>query len=401
MRAPLVCGICAAVIALWWPSAAHAESLASTYARIKGSLALVVAPSGRQFSSGTAFCIQSNSKHSYFITNAHVVGKSKEVAIVVEGNNRAAIGTIVRRNSALDVAIIEVPLPDVPSVSISMEAPAEGTKIAVAGYPASQLAMANQGMGLSPSVHEGSVSALPMRGLFIEYDAHSEHGNSGSPVFNAASGVVYGMETYGYASSGAVNVAIAFSPLAIFLENSHIKLAMAEASVPGDAQPIPESNARSSCLQAWGAMRASMVPWVENFKSVIADHERAVSDMQGADFHDKNAVLAETRHFEQIKADTTYAADFIEPAIFRARDALQAAPKSETTDWGINTLNVMLSLDYYEGRLADEGVALYQAAYLHERPPTANPQVSLQVGVAARELFLAIKTPIQRPCEDY
>jgi S1-C subfamily serine protease len=49
------------------------------------------------------------------------------------------------------------------------------------------------GLGLSPSFHEGTISSLLAEAGLLQYDAQTDHGNSGSPLFDLDSGTVYGL----------------------------------------------------------------------------------------------------------------------------------------------------------------------------------------------------------------
>jgi S1-C subfamily serine protease len=374
---------------------ARADDLTGSYATVRQSLALVVVPtSDKGVNLGTAFCIASDSAHSYFLTNAHVVGSANDVGVLFEGEAQPLVSHVVRTNTALDAAVIDVPRGNVPALQLSETLPVEGGDIAVAGYPASQIDLAKLGLGLTPSVHRGVVSALPMRGLFIEYDAHSEHGNSGSPVFDPTSGVVYGLQRLGYGDTGAVNVAITASSLDIFLQNAHVVRASSQGSSP--AQSIGLSNSRSGCLRAFNEMQGAIASWKQSFGSAMTDYSATRAKI---DLRDANADFAQAGKFNIVKGDLTYIASFIEPSLFSARDDLRAAGDSETTRYGANLVTMILALDYSFGRISDEQVAFFENVGAH-KPFAPFDNVSGNQAIEAMQaVILAVRNPVSRPCE--
>ena len=92
------------------------------------------------------------------------------------------------------------------------------------------------GRGLSPSFHEGSVSSILAEGGILQYDAQTDHGNSGSPLFDVDSGTVYGLVRAGSTGeTGALqnNFAITIPMLIPFLQNAHAPVSY----VNGSAKP--------------------------------------------------------------------------------------------------------------------------------------------------------------------
>jgi len=71
----------------------------------------------------------------------------------------------------------------------------EGTAIAIAGYPRTQIDLAKRELGFTPSVHAGTVNALLANRSLIEFDAYAEDGNSGGPLLDGATRLVYGVVT--------------------------------------------------------------------------------------------------------------------------------------------------------------------------------------------------------------
>ncbi len=116
-------------------------------------------------------------KAGYVLTNAHVVGESSDVIVLI--NNQALPGKVIRREPYRDVALIEVKnLPAVKSVAISKAKLTEGDTIYVIGTPLDE--------SLSNTVTKGVFSAFRKHDGLIYYqtDAAINPGNSGGPVFD-------------------------------------------------------------------------------------------------------------------------------------------------------------------------------------------------------------------------
>lgn len=116
-------------------------------------------------------------KQGYVLTNAHVVGDSEEVVVLV--NNLELPGKVIRTESSRDVALIKIQtLTSAESAVISKAAPTEGDTIYVIGTPLDE--------SLSNTITKGIYSAHREHdGLrFYQTDAAINPGNSGGPVFN-------------------------------------------------------------------------------------------------------------------------------------------------------------------------------------------------------------------------
>jgi serine protease Do len=230
------------------------SALASTYAMLKPSLALVAYEEGKNLYTGSSFCINSSGGWSYFLTNAHVVGSRDTVAVFLSSApGKAFTGTVLRVNGDLDAAIVAVHTPNIPSATIGIDTLPEGQQIAIAGYPSAHIDFALLGLGLTPSVHEGIVTSYPGDGAFLEFDAQVEHGNSGGPVFDPDTGLVYGIVTL-KVGSDQTNLAVSTSQLLTFIQNAHVsvnqstrKSALAQARPRGPA--IAETSAATPKLE--------------------------------------------------------------------------------------------------------------------------------------------------------
>lgn len=150
---------------------------------------------------GTGFAIDS----THILTNAHVVGDAKKIAIV-DQNNTEYPATLIGRDSKTDIALLEVEGLNLAPLKLSNTAPLRtGEEVFVVGYPFS----------LGPSVSMGIVSGLN-RFLpnypylsFIQTDAAVNPGNSGGPMFNSSGELVGVVSTYFKKDGGYTNIAFA------------------------------------------------------------------------------------------------------------------------------------------------------------------------------------------------
>jgi hypothetical protein len=190
-----------------------------SYARLRRSLAMVVAEGPDGVSFGSAFCIASTPKISYFLTNHHVVGDLDRVHLVFATRKPdLKDGLVVSVGSGdTDLAVVATNVGNIPPVRLAKNSAIEGQSIAVAGFPSIQFRLAENGLGLSPSMHVGTVNAMAGNGFYVEYDAQTDHGNSGGPLYDVETGEVYAVVTYGIASNSSQAVQ---NNLAISIENA-------------------------------------------------------------------------------------------------------------------------------------------------------------------------------------
>jgi hypothetical protein len=190
---------------------------ANAFSQVVPSLAVIaqVGADGKIVGFGTGFCIGSNAQHSYFATNHHVIAAAggsrlKIVAILTSDPATQHPARVVVDSTDPDLAIVEVDVPSVPALTLSTTMPETGDSVAIAGFPWNEGQLWGSLLGgqgfrlgtgqhqfppeLQPSYHSGPVSAIHGGGgYYIQYDALTDHGNSGGPLFDPASGTVYGI----------------------------------------------------------------------------------------------------------------------------------------------------------------------------------------------------------------
>lgn len=131
--------------------------------------------------SGTSFYLKDK---RIFITNYHVVGPYKQVAVQDRTGSRY-LAKVLLANPHEDVAFLRTDEDfDVPQLDLYRDAALKtGEKVYVAGYP----------YGMPFTVTEGVISApsQPMQGRnYIQTDAAVNPGNSGGPMINALGQVI-------------------------------------------------------------------------------------------------------------------------------------------------------------------------------------------------------------------
>ena len=192
-----ILALAVAAVLLTASAALGDDADSTTYAQIEPSLALVIAPvNDKRIGTGTAFCVGSGNNEAFFLTNHHVVGNNDHVAMVLLVNRSQPYRGDVIRVGASDAAVIVVRNASCKPLALSTAAPEVGTRVAIAGFPYIQLELAKSPSTLEPSFHQGTVSSIAADGSLIEYDAQTDHGNSGSPLFDAQNGTVYGLVTW-------------------------------------------------------------------------------------------------------------------------------------------------------------------------------------------------------------
>ncbi len=298
-----------------------AENGVPAFATVRKSLAIVAAPEGKGFTLGTAFCIESDAKRSYFLTNAHVVQDNDVVALRLDLDHQVYRGFVVRTSVApLDAAVIEIPKGNVPVLSLSRALPEAGAPIAIAGYPAIQL-----DTDLEPSVHAGLVNDV-IRGYYIEHDAVTDRGNSGGPLFDPQTGLVYGIVTAFVPSQTARavqnDIAIGVGQALPFLRNAGVTATYATPVVAAATAGSPAATP----IAAWK-------PWASPPPDVATSPPPAPSPSHGpvapkSDFLTCVEALEKLAYQHAVDCSITYMAG-LEPDLSRLKTA--SASESITT----------------------------------------------------------------------
>jgi len=143
----------------------------------------------------------------YILTNNHVIDEADEISVKL-ANGQAYDAKVVGRDKNTDVAVVQIKDPKFNRKGIEALSLLETSADVKVGEVCIALGAP---FGLEASVSMGVVSALGRGSLsitaignFIQTDAAINPGNSGGPLFNAE-GIVMGMNTAIFSSSGAYN----------------------------------------------------------------------------------------------------------------------------------------------------------------------------------------------------
>ena len=238
------------------PGRAQNASTDGIFSAIKKSLAHVIVHEGKSEASGTGFCIGSHDGTAYILTNKHVVGSDPRPRVVLLSDPDSELYGRVDRTSSLDAAIVAVDNASCTPVVLNATLPTVGASIGIAGFPAFQLQIATDATSAEPSFHAGSVSALPAGGALIEYDAQTDRGNSGSPLFDTKSGEVVGLVVgVNTGSTGALqnNLSLSINGLASFLSHSRANVVLngsAPSSPTSLSTPSPGSTTAAALIDS-------------------------------------------------------------------------------------------------------------------------------------------------------
>jgi hypothetical protein len=198
------------------PAAAVAPAIApvgavSAVAPILGSVARIQA--GRERGSGSIVLASGlSATESYVLTAAHVVAGRTTATVFLPSLQRGAEGHVVRSDARRDLALIAIP--HVSASPLPLAAGVQrGQHVGVVGFPQSSYAFLAYGDPRVAKLNDGVVNSVDAVPYTIQYDALTDQGDSGGPVFDFDSrtlvGVVHGEAgdgsgTYAGASLSAV-----------------------------------------------------------------------------------------------------------------------------------------------------------------------------------------------------
>ena len=165
------------------------------------SVAQIVTQGG----SGTGFVYEVRGESAHIVTNAHVVGSSRQVT--VELNGETYVGQVLGADEVADVAAVEVCCGEFRALRLSGSTEV-GQEVVAIGYAL--------GLKGDPTVTRGIVSAkrrhIPSGTNVIQTDATINRGNSGGPMLSL-DGSVIGMSTWKL--SGGTIESVGFAVMAV------------------------------------------------------------------------------------------------------------------------------------------------------------------------------------------
>ncbi len=223
-----------AFVAVWAAAAAALVGAAGTaaaaptdvIARVKPAVVMIETNVGW----GTGFFI---SQDGYLLTNNHVI----------QGAQRATV--IYRNRDRLDAAVVTVdPVDDVALLKVTADHPfptvvlgdsdevQEGTTVAITGYPRVDALVSSLGTSLQSCTTMGAVSALRANAVpgvarsrpLLQYDAASNSGNSGGPVYRVDTGEVVAIVRGGLNSGQSLNLGVPVNQAKLLLQKAGVTL---------------------------------------------------------------------------------------------------------------------------------------------------------------------------------
>ena len=324
-----------AVTALGSQPRIAAADATSTYLNVvKPALVLVVGQQGGEVSFGTAFCIYSKNGVSYFVTNHHVIANEQTDAVysmvsVVLPSDPAKHypATVVKPGSVLqdwppDLAVIRASVGNPRVLHLSSQRPLEGIEVGIAGFPAFQIKIwldQTKGKELRPSFHDGHVNALTLGDFYIQYDALTDQGNSGGPLFDASTGAVYGVvEESVKGQSVSNNLALSEVVLRRFIASLDLPTKLA----PIDHRLAPPSDERQAAHQS-DECTTALQGFSKHFNEFVSERSKAAAASGTGGM--KSAVVARYESFRAGHARHELARDLAEIRISGAKQTASLA----------------------------------------------------------------------------
>lgn len=166
---------------------------------------------------GSGAVVESGAWGSRILTDAHVVKDAKNLRARVGDGTTAPARVIATSDDADDVAIVETLIPNIPAVKLGTSAPLEaGRAIGMLGYPIPD-AFSDEHLGTTASLYTGHIASVRKNAL--EIDVPIIPGESGGPVFDAASGDVIGIAESRFEEERAIGFATPIDIAVSFLRS--------------------------------------------------------------------------------------------------------------------------------------------------------------------------------------
>ncbi|NJR74941.1 MAG: trypsin-like serine protease [Scytonema sp. CRU_2_7] len=140
---------------------------------------------------GSGFVINSNGQ---ILTNAHVVNNADTVTVSFS-NGRTVEGKVLGQDRLTDIAVVQVPVNNLPTVELAKSEQVQPGQWAIAiGNPLGLQETVTVGVVSATDRSISDISAVDNRVAYIQTDAAINPGNSGGPLLNAR-GQVIGVNT--------------------------------------------------------------------------------------------------------------------------------------------------------------------------------------------------------------
>ena len=164
---------------------------------------------------GSGVVVESGSWGSRILTDAHVIEGAKDIVATIGDGPHASARVVARTGEEEDLAIVDVALRNQPVAKLGSVAHiAPGMAIGVLGYPIPD-AFDDEHLGRTVSLYTGRIASV--RKGALEIDVPIIPGESGGPVFDAATGEVIGVAESRFDEERAIGFATPIDAATRFL----------------------------------------------------------------------------------------------------------------------------------------------------------------------------------------
>ncbi|GAC1425313.1 MAG: hypothetical protein NVSMB5_19600 [Candidatus Velthaea sp.] len=166
---------------------------------------------------GSGVVVESGAWGSRVLTDAHVVQDATNLRVRIGDGTTAAAHVIATSNDTDDVAIVETLIPNIPAVKLGTSKTLEpGSPIGMLGYPIPD-AFSDEHLGTMASLYTGHVASV--RKGALEIDVPVIPGESGGPVFDAATGDIIGIAESRFDEERSIGFATPIDTAVSFLKS--------------------------------------------------------------------------------------------------------------------------------------------------------------------------------------
>lgn len=212
-------------------------------AQLRQGVLLVVSQVPGGAGLGSAFAVARTGTTTWLVTNHHVVAGGGMLGVWLQGSDQLTPVTLVDQSEDADLALLRAEGLAAPPLSLAARGGVHvGRNIGIIGYPRVD-AFVTEGMGVTPSIHTGIVSALRTRGgvPLIQTDASINPGNSGGPALDWESCRVVGVATSKLRDAEGISLLVSVDAVHDLLQANGVRASAAppERSAPRKVRRAP------------------------------------------------------------------------------------------------------------------------------------------------------------------
>ena len=164
---------------------------------------------------GSGFVVASGAWGSRVLTDKHVIDGARNLVATIGDGDHGAARVVATSDDELDLALVEVAIPGAKPAPLGSAARlVPGTAVGVLGYPIPD-AFQDERLERTVSMYTGRISSV--RKSTLEIEVPIIPGESGGPVFDAASGEVIGIAESRFEEERAIGFATPIDVAKTFL----------------------------------------------------------------------------------------------------------------------------------------------------------------------------------------